>query len=125
MTKLNTDAIRDKATDPSPSVALVGSATVVALCDALDEAWGVIDNLHQVAKSSGARCDEEWRRANRLAAENERLRNFIVDFSEAKFDRIDCRAPDPQDDLDPLTDYLAVEAWQDDARVALAQKGGA
>ena len=58
------------------------------------------------------------------AADNERLRNFIVDFSETKFDRIDRRSPDPQDDLDPLTDYLAIEAWQEDARAALAQKGG-
>ena len=65
-------------------------------------------------------CDE----VERLRAENERLRNFIADFSETKFDRIDCRAPDPQDDLDPLTDYLAIEAWQEDARAALAQKGG-
>ena len=59
-----------------------------------------------------------------LRAENERLRNFIADFSETKFDRIDRRAPDPQDDLDPLTDYLAIEAWQEDARATLAQEGG-
>ena len=69
---------------------------ILALCDALDD----------------------------LRAENERLRNFIVDFADTKFDRIDCRAPDPQDDLDPLTDYLTIEAWQEDARAALAQKGG-
>ena len=59
------------------------------------------------------------------AAENERLRNFIADFSETKFDRIDRRSPDPQDDLDPLTDYLAIEAWQEDARAALGQEGDA
>ena len=64
-------------------------------------------------------CDE----VDRLRAENERLRNFIVDFSETKFDRIDRRSLDPQDDLDPLTDYMAIEAWQEDARAALAQKG--
>ena len=59
-----------------------------------------------------------------LRAENERLRNFIADFSETKFDRIDRRSPDLQDDLDPLTDYLAIEAWQEDARATLAQEGG-
>ena len=59
-----------------------------------------------------------------LRAENERLRGFIEDFASWKFERIERRARDPQDDLDPLTDYLAVEAWQDDARAALAQKGG-
>ena len=58
------------------------------------------------------------------AADNERLRNFIEDFSETKFDRIDRRSPDPQDDLDPLTDYLTIEAWQEDARAALAQNEG-
>ena len=62
---------------------------------------------------------------DKLRAANERLRNFIVDFSETKFDRIDRRSLDPQDDLDPLTDYLAIEAWQDDARAALGQEGDA
>ena len=65
-------------------------------------------------------CDE----VERLRAENERFRGFMEDFAAWKFERIDRRAPDPQDDLDPLTDYLAVEAWQDDARATLGQEGG-
>ena len=134
-------------------------ATILALCDALDELradietctakrdeWAdramtelgnvldlraendrlqtIIGNLHTVEGKHRETANAHFHRANRLQAENERLRNFIVDFSETKFDRIDRRSPDPQDDLDPLTDYLAIEAWQEDARAALAQKEG-
>jgi Rad3-related DNA helicase len=102
-----------------------------ALCDALDELRAdnerlqtIIGNLHTVEEELSETAKAQFHRANRLRAENQRLRNFIVDFSETKFDRIDRRSLDPQDDLDPLTDYLAIEAWQDDARAALAQKGG-
>ena len=101
--------------------------TILALCDALDAA-------QTSACPRGEDCDMtlaymvgRGRKDDDMAvlrAENERLRNFIVDFSETKFDRIDRRAPDPQDDLDPLTDYLAIEAWQEDARATLAQEGG-
>ena len=84
----------------------------------------IIGNLHTVEGKHRETANAHFHRANRLQAENERLRNFIVDFSETKFDRIDRRSPDPQDDLDPLTDYMAIEAWQEDARAALAQKGG-
>ena len=106
-------------------------ATILALCDALDEMRAeierlqtIIGNLHTVEGKHRETANAHFHRANRLQAENERLRNFIVDFSETKFDRIDRRSPDPQDDLDPLTDYLAIEAWQEDARAALAQKEG-
>ena len=102
-------------------------ATILALCDALDAA-------QTSACPRGEDCDMtlaymvgRGRKDDDMAvlrAENERLRNFIADFSETKFDRIDRRSPDPQDDLDPLTDYMAIEAWQEDARAALAQKGG-
>ena len=101
--------------------------TILAICDALDA-------VQTSACPRGEDCDMtlaymvgRGRKDDDMAvlrAENERLRNFIADFSETKFDRIDRRAPDPQDDLDPLTDYLAIEAWQEDARAALAQKGG-
>ena len=84
----------------------------------------IIGNLHTVEGKHRETANAHFHRANRLQAENERLRNFIVDFSETKFDRIDRRASDPQDDMDPLTDYLAIEAWQEDARAAIAQKGG-
>ena len=105
--------------------------TILALCDALDTTQvenerlqTIIGNLHTVEEKHRETANAHFHRADRLRAESERLRNFIVDFSETKFDRIDRRSPDPQDDLDPLTDYLAIEAWQEDARAALAQKGG-
>ena len=95
--KLDTKEIRAQYSDGEYLDAYPGEAcaTILALCDALDG----------------------------LRAENERLRNFIVDFSETKFDRIDRRSLDPQDDLDPLTDCLAIEAWQEDARAALLRHG--
>lgn len=58
-------------------------------------------------------------RAEQAEARVAELEAFVVDFADAKFTRIDFRAQDPQDDLDPLTDYLTIEAWQDDARAAL------
>lgn len=61
---------------------------------------------------------------DRAEARVAKLEAFVSDFAEFKFDPISRRAPDPQDDLDPLTEYLPVEAWQDDARAALADKGG-
>ena len=105
--------------------------TILDLCDAMDELRAgnerlqtIIGNLHTVEGKHRETANAHFHRANRLQAENDHLRNFIVDFSETKFDRIDRRSPDPQDDLDPLTDYLAIEAWQEDARAALAQKEG-
>ena len=102
------------------------NATILALCDALDAA-------QTSACPRGEDCDMtlaymvgRGRKDDDMAvlrAENERLRNFIADFSETKFDRIDRRAPDPQDDLDPLTDYLAIEAWQEDARATSRRRG--
>ena len=129
MTTPDTKAIRAKAKmwHLPPGIA----DNILALCDALDELRAdnerlqtIIGNLHAVEEKHRETANAHFHRANRLQAENERLRNFIVDFSETKFDRIDRRSPDPQDDLDPLTDYLAIEAWQEDARAALAQKGG-
>ena len=129
MSAPDTKAIRAKAKmwHLPPGIA----DNILALCDALDELRAdnerlqtIIGNLHTVEEKHRETANAHFHRANRLQAENERLRNFIVDFSETKFDRIDRRSPDPQDDLDPLTDYLAIEAWQDDARAALAQKGG-
>lgn len=55
-------------------------------------------------------------------AEIERLRGFIADFSGNRFERIERRAHDPQDDLDPVTDWNAIDAWQDDARAVLEVK---
>lgn len=52
-------------------------------------------------------------------AEIERLRAFITDFAGNRFERIERRAQDPQDDLDPVTDWNAIDAWQDDARAVL------
>lgn len=57
---------------------------------------------------------------DRAEARVAKLEAFVSDFAEFKFDPISRRAPDPQDDLDPVTDWLAIEAWQDDARAALA-----
>lgn len=126
-------------------------ATILALCDALDELRAESERLQKaIIRQAGAaktlrECTlaevqhlkdmdrseyraaaslDSERKANELLTnENDHLRNFIVDFSETKFDRIDRRSPDPQDDLDPLTDYLAIEAWQDDARAALLRHG--
>lgn len=61
---------------------------------------------------------------DRAEARVAKLEAFVADFAAAKFTRIDRRAPDPQDDLGQLTEYLPVEVWQDDARAALADKGG-
>ena len=112
-----------------PGASSMEAEAMRALCDALDAERAdnerlqtIIGNLHTVEGKHRETANAHFHRANRLQAENERLRNFIVDFSETKFDRIDRRSPDPQDDLDPLTDYLAIEAWQEDARAALAQK---
>ena len=61
-----------------------------------------------------------------LCDEVERLRAFIADFADMKIEAI-YPPPDPRDPCDvgdPVTDYLAVEALQEDARAALAQKGG-
>ena len=57
----------------------------------------------------------------RLEEDNARLRAFIFEFSEAKFEEVGSRhiSRDPQDDLDPVTDLGYVEVWQDDARAAL------
>lgn len=55
-------------------------------------------------------------------AEIERLRSFIADFADNRFERIERRAHDPQDDLDPVTDCNAIDAWQDDARAVLEVK---
>ena len=129
MTTPDTKAIRAKAKmwHLPPGIA----DNILALCDALDDQRAdnerlqtIIGNLHAVEEKHRETANTHFPRANRLQAENDLLRNFIEDFSKTKFDRIDRRSPDPQDDLDPLTDYLAIEAWQEDARAALAQKGG-
>lgn len=99
---------------------------IIALCDALDAAQtsacprGEDCDMTLAYMAGRGRKDDDMAV---LRAENELLRNFIVDFSETKFDRIDRRSPDPQDDLDPLTDYLSIEAWQEDARAALSSTG--
>ena len=129
MTTPDTKAIRAKAKmwHLPPGIA----DNILALCDALDELRAdnerlqtIIGNLHAVEEKHRETANAQFHRANRLRAESDLLRNFIEDFSETKFDRIDRRSPDPQDDLDPLTDYLAIEAWQEDARAALAQNEG-
>ena len=61
-----------------------------------------------------------------LCDEVERLRAFIADFAEMKIEAI-YPPPDPRDPCDvgdPVTDYRTIEALQEDARAALAQKGG-
>ena len=101
----------------------IDTKAIRAMADALEATIGRIllpGDMSREAEAMHALCDA----LDELRADNERLRNFIVDFSETKFDRIDRRSPDPQDDLDPLTDYLAIEAWQEDAQAALAQKEG-
>lgn len=61
-----------------------------------------------------------------LRAEVARLRAFLADFAATEFEAIRHRTRDPQDELDPVTDHAAVEAWQDDARALIAPaKGGA
>lgn len=56
--------------------------------------------------------------------EIERLRAFVAEFAAAKFEQIHNRPRNwrgPEDDLDPVTDWMAIDAWQDDARGTLAQ----
>ena len=57
-----------------------------------------------------------------LADEVERLRDFIADFAETKFDPLP-KPPirHPADEPDPVTDASLVWAWQDDARVAIKE----
>ena len=52
-------------------------------------------------------------------AEIERLRSYVADFANTKFERMDRRANNPQDDLDSVTDWMTVDAWQEDARALL------
>jgi hypothetical protein len=62
-------------------------ATIHALCDALDEARAAIDNLHAVEKQHRATANEQFHRAERLRAENERLRAVITDAHTLSRDR--------------------------------------
>lgn len=58
-----------------------------------------------------------------LCDEVERLRAFIADFAEMKIEAI-YPPPDPRDPCevgDPVTDYMTIEALQEDARAALGQ----
>jgi len=57
-----------------------------------------------------------------LADEVERLRDFIADFAETKFDPLP-KPPirHPADEPDPVTDASLVWAWQDDARGAIKE----
>lgn len=55
-------------------------------------------------------------------AEIERLREYVADFANTKFEQIDNRGRNwrgPEDDEDPVTDWMTVDAWQEDARTAL------
>ena len=55
-------------------------------------------------------------------AEIERLRAYVADFANTKFEQIENRGRNwrgPEDDEDPVTDWMAIDAWQDDARAVL------
>jgi hypothetical protein len=64
-----------------------------------------------------AECEE-------LRAEVARLRGFISDFADAKFDALYQHPCSPEDEKDDVTEAAAVWAWQEDARAALTDGGG-
>ena len=61
-----------------------------------------------------------------LCDEVERLRGFMEDFADMKIEAIypPPNPCDPFDVGDPVTDYLMIEALQEDARAALGQPTG-
>lgn len=82
------------------------------------EAWDASDSIISLAPSLAAAVIEQL-------AELDRLRSFISDFAATKFEQIDSRGRNwrgPEDDEDPVTDWMAVDAWQSDARDLLAVK---
>lgn len=105
---------------------------VRALCVALDEARAKNERLgRDLNMAKYGKPDFAWSihlgvMAD-LRAENERLRAFIEDFASTDFEQVRPSNPPrhPADELDPVTDWLHVVTWQEDARAALAQKGGA
>ena len=71
------------------------------------------------------KVDHLRKKRDEALAEVDRLRGFIKDFAEAKFEEVRRMWPSrsPEDEQDPVTDYWAVLGWQNDARELL--KGAA
>jgi hypothetical protein len=92
---------------------------MLALADHLGVRALVLEIINEAEKQASRREKGE---RDELRAEIERLRGFIRDFAEADFPYYGHNPRDPQDELDPLTDYLTVAAWQSDARELLKEK---
>ena len=54
---------------------------ILALCDEVDRLRTIIDNLHHVEQKHRETANEQFHRANKLQAENERL---LTAFNAAK-----------------------------------------
>lgn len=95
--------------------------TILALCDEVDRLRTIIDNLHHVEKKHRDTANDQFHRANRLRAENERLRAALRPFAAAADDYCD---PAYDDDYSPQwAEFFVVRDFRR-ARAALAQKGG-
>ncbi len=107
------------------------AGVILALCDALDEARVKVSNLHTVEEKHRDAANEQFHRANRLQAENERLR--------ATLGAIRMTGPDDAGEYwiniegpgntacgvnigRPMNSSVAgrIERWREEARAALA-----
>ena len=115
-------------------------ATILALCDALDEMRAeierlqtIIGNLHTVEEKHRETANTHFHRANRLQVENERLRRLLrdgCDLMSVEVDAlksgvsIDCEMRPGQEDQHTMDAITELDGWIDRAgRAALAQKG--
>jgi len=94
-----------------------------------EPARAVIENRIPVEEEKSVRADiqsaELATALDQLAAakaEVERLRDFVVDFADAKIDALRYSPPhgaSPEDEPDPVVDAETVWAWQADAKDAI------
>ena len=87
MTNVDTTAIRAQYSAGEYIDAYPGEAcaTILSICDEVERLRIIIDNLHRVEQKHRDTANEQFHRANKLQAENARLReaagaNFEVHY---------------------------------------------
>lgn len=104
-------------------------ATILALCDEVDGLRTIIDNLHHVEKKHRDTANDQFHRANRLRAENERLREAAtgcLTLLDALVEESGRGIEWGEEDAFRMGEWFEKDDMQiiDFARAALAQKGG-